>query len=275
MTSHRTVANDDAAPERRVVLVSGAGRGIGRGVAVTFARHGCVVGALDLEHGDAHSPYPLSGRKNLLETQSLVRDAGVDCVTGFMDVRSRSQVAKAVDLILGAFGRIDYVVVNAGVTTWHENSWSIPPDDWDRIIETNLTGAWNMAVATIPHLVTSKGAIVFISSTSALKPVRGTGHYSAAKLGMIALMRNLALELASQQVRVNAVLPGGTSSGMVENDIVEEWRQRTPGAVRAGLMTDQRMAPEEIGNAAYWLCSESSRFVTGNVLSVDGGALLL
>lgn len=267
--------NGGRVAERRVVLVTGAGRGIGRGVALTFARHGCAVGAVDLGDGDSSSPYALSGREQLVETQSLIHHIGADCVTAIMDVRSRSQVENSVDMVLSAFGRIDYLVANAGVATWHENSWSIPPDDWDRVVETNLTGAWNITAATIPHLIATKGAIVFISSTSALKPVRGTGHYSATKLGIIGLMRTLALELAPHQVRVNAVLPGGTSSGMVENEVVAKWREQTPGAIRTGLMTDRRMAPEEIGDAVHWLCSDGSRFVTGNMLSVDGGALLL
>jgi NAD(P)-dependent dehydrogenase (short-subunit alcohol dehydrogenase family) len=146
------------------------------------------------------------------------------------------------------------------------------------MLDVTLTGTWNTCRAAIPALLERGrgGAIVIVSSTAALKPLATIGHYSAAKAGLVGLMKSLALELAPERIRVNTVHPGGTATDMTENEAAEHWQATAPG-VGGTLelpMPIHRMEPTDIAYAIRWLCTDEARYVTGTTTVVDAGALL-
>jgi NAD(P)-dependent dehydrogenase (short-subunit alcohol dehydrogenase family) len=194
------------------------------------------------------------------------------------DVRDHGAQTRAVEAAVGEFGRLDIVVANAGIASWPTTTWQATIEQWQTMLDVTLTGTWNTCRGTIPHLLEGGrgGSIVIVSSTAALKPVATIGHYSAAKLGLVGLMKSLALELAPAGVRVNSVHPGGTSTYMTENPAAEHWQATAPGV--AGTlelpMPIGRMEPADVAHTIRWLCCDEARYVTGTTSVVDAGALL-
>jgi NAD(P)-dependent dehydrogenase (short-subunit alcohol dehydrogenase family) len=146
------------------------------------------------------------------------------------------------------------------------------------MIDVTLTGTWNTCRAAIPAILEGQagGSIVIVSSSAALKPIATIGHYSAAKAGLVGLMRSLALELAPNSIRVNTVHPGGTATEMTQNPAAEQWQATAPG-VGGSLelpLPIHRMEPVDIAMAIRWLCSDEARYVTGTTQLIDAGALL-
>ena len=170
------------------------------------------------------------------------------------------------------------LVANAGIASWPKTTWEASEDEWQTMIDITLTGTWNTCRAAIPAILEGGrgGAIVIVSSSAGLKPLPTIGHYSAAKAGLVGLMKSLALELAKDSIRVNTVHPGGTATPMTENAAAEHWQATAPGVgdTLELPLPIFRMEPIDIAHAIRWLCSDEARYVTGTTSLVDGGALL-
>lgn len=262
----------------KTVLVTGAARGIGRATATAFAEAGANLVVTDLSHQVDGLTYATAKSSDLEETAQLVSDLGAQVLTVSCDVRDIDGMRSVADQAVARFGRIDSVVANAGVASWPEATWKATDEQWNTMIDVTLTGAWNTCRATIPHLIDGDrgGAIIIVSSSSALKPVATIGHYAAAKLGLVGLMKSLALELAGESIRVNTVHPGGTGTPMTENEEAERWQATAPGVSETLElpMPVHRMEPSDIAKNIRWLCSNEARYVTGTTSLVDAGALL-
>ncbi len=262
----------------RTALVTGAARGIGRATALALARAGARVIVSDLDRQVDGLTYDTAQRGELATTVEEINGAGGEAIAVEADVRDVEALRRAVRTAVDRWGRLDAVVANAGIASWPQSTWQATEDQWQTMLDVTLTGTWNTCRAAIPAIITGRagGSIVIVSSAAALKPVATIGHYSAAKAGLVGLMKSLALELAGERIRVNSVHPGGTATEMTENPAAEHWQATAPG-VGAALelpLPIFRMEPVDIALAIRWLCSDESRYVTGTTQLIDGGALL-
>jgi 3-oxoacyl-[acyl-carrier protein] reductase len=243
----------------RVVVVTGAARGIGAGTAKRFAEEGASVAVLDLEQEAAEA----SARELPAD-----RAMGVAC-----NVAEGNSVEKAVAAVVDEFGKIDVLVNNAGVT--RDNLlFKMTEEDWDTVMSVHLKGSFLMSKAVQKHMVEHKyGKILNLSSVSALGN-RGQANYSAAKMGLQGFTRTLALELGQFGINVNAVAPGFIVTDMTDATArrvgMEPEEYRKVAAERSPI---RRVGyPEDIASAAAFLCSDEASFITGQILYVDGGA---
>ncbi len=239
----------------RVAVVTGGSRGIGRAIALRLAESGADVALL------------LSGNQAAAdETEQQVRELGVRAMAVQCDVSDAQQAAAAIKQVRAELGPIDILVNNAGITR-DGISLRMKPDDFRRVIDVNLTGAFLMAQAAMSDFVRRRsGRIINISSASGLMGNAGQANYSAAKAGMIGLTKTLARELAGRGVTVNAVAPGFVKTEMTA--------AMNEAALSEGLKSVPmgRMAePEEIAEAVAFLASDRAAYITGTVLSVNGG----
>jgi SDR family mycofactocin-dependent oxidoreductase len=258
-----------------VALVTGAGRGQGRAQAVALAGLGLDVVACDLGHDLPTVPYPLASPGDLEETGRLVREQGRRCLIELADAADlaamRTLAARAEEL-----GPVEVVVANAGVISFGR-AWELDEAAWDEVIRTDLKGAWVTCRAALPAMVSrGRGSVVLVGSAASLRGYPGIAHYSAAKHGLLGLMRALALELAPLGVRVNCVLPGGVRTPMGTSAAMRAWLDSHPDAARAltAPLTVDLLEPDEVAAAVGWLASEAARHVTGVALPIDAGVQL-
>ncbi len=240
--------------EGRRGVVTGGASGIGRGAARRLAAEGARVAIVDVD-GDAAAKVA----------------AELDGLSYGVDVRDTDAVREAFDDAAADLGGLDVVFNNAGtgsIARLHEYD----PAEFKRVVDVNLLGVWNGIRAAVPHMLAAGGgSIVNTSSISGLRPSPGEGPYAAAKAGVTALTQSAALEYGSRGVRVNAVAPGAIWSAMTTpllqlGEWEQEWTRRTP----LGRIGD----PEDIGDVVVFLCSDLSRYITGQVIVVDGGMTL-
>jgi SDR family mycofactocin-dependent oxidoreductase len=270
--------------EGKVAFITGAGRGQGRSHAVRLAKEGADIIALDICADAVETvPYGLSTSADLEETVALVEATGRRIIAGEADVRDLGQVQKVVDAGLGELGRIDVVCANAGVGSWSV-SWEMSEQLWKDMIDVNLTGVFHTVRAAVPSMVErgEGGSVVLTSSTAGLIGYQNTAHYTAAKHGVLGLMKVLAQELAPHHIRVNAVCPTTVNTPLVINDATFELF--APDAVNPGP-DDVREAfaglnampdvpwiePSDVSEAVAWLSSDAARYVTGIALPIDAG----
>jgi SDR family mycofactocin-dependent oxidoreductase len=271
--------------EGRVALITGAARGQGRAHAITLARQGADIIAVDIVEQVDSVLYPLATRDDLAETASAIEDLGRRAVCAIADVRSIEQLDAAVSEGLGVFGQIDILIANAGI--WGSGPfWELTEEQWGDVINTNLSGVWRSAKAVAPHMIgRGTGAIVMTSSILGMRTGANFSHYVSSKHGLLGLMKNVALELAPYGIRCNAVCPGVIDTDMVNwqgaynmfagnkngnrNDLIMAARRQH------ALRGAGALVPQVIADAAFWLVSDYAANITGVALPVDAGHLLL
>lgn len=263
----------------QVVLVTGAARGIGLSCAEKFAQAGASVIMTDVAQQVGGLTYDMATDSEMNTAAARIMDeTGSRVVIAHVDVRKIEQLNETVELAKKEFGRLDVVVANAGIASWPTSTWQATEQQWQTMMDVTLTGTWNTCRAAIPLITEGNrgGSIIMVGSTAAVKPLPSIGHYAAAKNGLIGLLKSLALELAGQSIRVNAVHPGGTGTYMTENPAAELWQTTALGVGDALKlpMPIHRMEPEDISNAVRWLASSEARYITGAQLVIDAGATL-
>jgi 3-oxoacyl-[acyl-carrier protein] reductase len=240
----------------KVAIVTGATRGIGRAIALELARQGA-----DVAFNYAQSAEAAETLKTEIEAQ------GVRVLASQRDVANTEAAAEMVKQTKDAFGRIDFLVNNAGIT--RDNLiLRMKEDDWDAVIDTNLKGAWNFAKAALRVMMRQEegGSILNISSISGRVGMAGQSNYSASKAGMIGLTKALAKEVASRKVTVNALALGLVSTDMA-GALNEDYRAKLLDNIPLGRFAE----PEEVARIACFMLSADARYITGQVLQVDGG----
>ncbi|MCV7103226.1 mycofactocin-coupled SDR family oxidoreductase [Mycobacterium palustre] len=272
--------------EGKVAFVSGAARGQGRSHAVRLAQEGADIIAVDICGPIENLAYPHSTPEDLAETADLVKGHDRRVVTAQVDVRDYDKLKAAVDSGVEQLGRLDIIVANAGVGTDGRRLHKIRENVWQDMLDINLTGVWHTVKAGVPHILSGGrgGSIVLTSSVGGRKAYQNTGHYVAAKHGVIGLMRSFAVELGQHMIRVNSVLPTQVSTTMVMND--NTYRLFRPDLPDPGpddfapISQTMHTLPVpwveavDISNAVLFLASDESRYVTGVALPVDAGSLL-
>jgi SDR family mycofactocin-dependent oxidoreductase len=268
----------------KVALVTGAARGQGRSHALRLAQEGADIIAVDICAQIDSVPYGMSTPSDLAETVRQVEALDRRIVAAQVDVRDFGALKAAIDDGVAQLGRLDIVSANAGIFSFGVVE-ELAEQHWKDMLDVNLTGAWHTAKASIPHLKASGkgGSIIFTSSTSGIRAIPNVGHYTAAKHGVVGLAKTLALELASDMIRVNSVLPTTVATDMILNpamyslfapDLPAEQRTKEALAPRFATLNALPIPwvePIDISNAVLWLASDESRYVTGVQLPVDAG----
>lgn len=245
----------------KVALVTGGASGIGQAAAVAFAREGARVAIGDIADD--------GGR----ETHARVTNAGGECLVVRANLSREEGVERLLEATLKKFGRIDCAFNNAGIS----GSVRLPMDEWplaelDRVLQVNLWGVWHCMRQQLRQMVRQGGgAIVNTASIGGLVGVRGASGYVASKHAVIGLTKTAAIEYAPHGIRVNAVCPGYIETPMLAGVL----RANPPRAAElSSLQPSGRLGtPEEIAEAALWLCSDAASFVNGHAMVVDGGVL--
>jgi SDR family mycofactocin-dependent oxidoreductase len=263
----------------KVAFITGAARGQGRAEAARLASDGANIIAVDLCDQIASVRYPMSTPEDLAATVKLVEDTGARIVAQQADVRDRASLATALQAGLDEFGRLDVVIANAGIAPMQSGE-----DGWRDVIDVNLTGVHNTVEAAIPAMVErgEGGAIVLTSSSAGLAGIgshdAGAIGYTAAKHGVVGLMRLYANLLAPHSIRVNSVHPSGVDTPMINNEFTRNWLakmvEETDTTLGMGnALPVEVLQPEDVASAVAWLVSDEARYITGVTLPVDAGFL--
>ncbi|MFL6531449.1 MAG: 3-oxoacyl-[acyl-carrier-protein] reductase [Chthoniobacterales bacterium] len=244
--------------ENQVAIVTGAGRGIGHAIALRLAREGARVASVSRTE------------KNAQKTVDEINAAGADVAKAYaVDVADHPSVHEVGVRILEDFGRVDILVNNAGVTR-DGLSMRMSVDDWDTVLNTNLRGAFNFVQAVQRSMIKQRsGRIINITSVIGLIGNAGQANYAASKAGLIGFTKSLAREVASRGITVNAVAPG-----LIETDMTsvlsEEIRKNILSKIPLGTLGQ----PDDIASMVAFLASGEARYITGQVLAVDGGMVM-
>jgi (+)-trans-carveol dehydrogenase/(-)-trans-carveol dehydrogenase len=270
----------------KVAFITGAARGQGRSHALRLAEEGADIIAVDICEPIRDTPHSGATEADLAETVKRVEALDRRVLAIKADVRDLSAVQAAVDEGVAAFGRLDIVAANAGISASPYQTAELPEESWQDMMDVNLTGAFHTAKAAIPHLIAGGrgGAIVLTSSTAGLKGFANVGHYVAAKHGLVGLMRTLALELAPRSIRVNSLHPTQVNTEMIMNEVTyrlfsPELEQPTKAdfaevSQRMQALPIPWIEPVDVSNALLFLVSDEARYITGVALPVDAGTTL-
>ncbi|MEV6984048.1 mycofactocin-coupled SDR family oxidoreductase [Sphaerisporangium sp. NPDC051017] len=268
----------------RVAFITGAARGQGRSHAVTLAKEGADIIAVDICAPVESAPYEMGSRDELAETGRLVEEAGGKIITRVADVRDLDALTAAVEAGVAEFGRLDIILGNAGVCTYGELA-TMSVEKFEEMIDIDLTGVWKTVRAGVQAMIEAGngGSIVLTSSTAGLRNLNQIGHYVAAKHGVTGLAKALANELAPHDIRVNSIHPSNCRTPMMTNIGVRKMfrpdlENPTLEDAKAGygsihLLDTPWVEPQDVSNAILFLCSDEARYMTGGAIPVDAGML--
>lgn len=246
--------------DSKVVIVTGAGSGMGRASALEFARQGAQVLSADINADTAE------------QTAAEIRDAGGQALSHSFDLRNRDEVFGMVEAAVTHFGGLD-VLANVGGVSQNSSVEDTTEDFWNNIIAINARGPLFAMQAAIPHLRERRGSIVNVASGAGFYAIPGLAAYGAAKAGLAALTRVVAMETAPI-IRVNTVAPGPTRSPMSTGSAPSSAAVASDRAKR-GQTIDRWLDPTEIADVIVWVSSDAARAVNGAILRVDGGHHML
>ena len=247
--------------DSKVAMVTGASSGIGRATALAFAREGAKVVVADVV---------VDGGE---ETVRIIRDSGGEAIFVKTDVTVASQVEALINTAVQTYGRLDFASNSAGITQAAAPTHELQEDDWDRILDVNLKGVWLCMRYQISQMLRQGGgAIVNTSSSSSLRAAANIAAYKASKHGVNGLTHTAAVENARKGIRVNAICPGSTQTPMIERFVANS-PDHTLEGVGDRIPMGRLGNPEEQAAAVIWLCSDAASFITGTILSVDGGEI--
>jgi len=241
----------------KTALITGASRGIGRGIAATFAAHGCAVA------------FTYSSNKEAADQlEKELAPYGIQ-IKGYQSNAAHFEAAQQlVDQVIEDFGALDILINNAGITK-DNLLMRMSEEDFDQVIEVNLKSIFNMTKAVQRTFLKQRhGSLIHMSSVVGVKGNAGQANYAASKAGIIGFSKSIALELGSRNIRSNVIAPGFIETEMtaqLSEEVVQGWREGIP-LKRGGQ-------PEDVANACVFLASDLSSYITGQVLHVDGGML--
>jgi SDR family mycofactocin-dependent oxidoreductase len=264
----------------KVAVITGGARGQGRAHAVALAGAGADIVVCDIAEQIVGVPYPLGSDSDLAETTALVEKAGRRCLAIKADVRSQTEMNAVAEAAIEEFGRIDILIANAGISS---NSPIAEMDEhiWQDMIDVNLTGVFHSFRAVVPYMIERRwGRIVATSSIVGRMGVKYGGHYAAAKWAVIGLVKSLSLEVVDHGITVNALLPSGVDTDMIQNpatwryllpDIENPTREDAIKMFNSGPPNGDLIAPAEVAEAALLLVSEHGRHFNGEAVTISGG----
>jgi SDR family mycofactocin-dependent oxidoreductase len=271
--------------EGKVAFITGAARGQGRSHAVRLAQEGADIIAVDTAGKIDCVPYPLATAEDLIETVRLVEALDRRIVAREADVRDSAALVAAVEEGVSELGRLDIVLANAGISS-PAPTLEMSDQTWQDMIDVNLTGVWKSLKASVPHIVAGGrgGSVVITSSLAAIYANENTAHYSAAKAGLVMLMKVMAKELAPHGIRVNTIHPTTVATEMILNDATYKlFRPDLESPTRADFEEAARtlnrlpvaaLEPSDISETVLHLVSDSGRYITGDTVVVDAGGQL-
>ena len=240
----------------KTALVTGAGQGFGLGIAETFAREGAKVAFLDVNEGAA---------------KEAAAKIGGNAIALGCDVSNGRQVERAVAETIRAFGRLDIVVNNAGTSHRNKPMLDVTEEEYDRVFAVNVKSIYLITRAVLPHFrQIGGGNILNIGSTAGLRPRPGLTWYNASKGAVNLLSKSMAVELAPDRVRVNCIAPVAGETPLLATFMGEDTPEKR-AAFKATIPWGRLSTPQDIANAALFLCSDDADMITGVVLEVDGG----
>lgn len=241
----------------QIAIVTGAGRGIGKAIALRFAEEGAHVVCLSRTEANAES------------AAAAVRGKGRQAWAFAVDVSDTEKTQETASAVLKETGRIDILVNNAGVTR-DDLLMRMSEEAWDTVLDTNLKGAFSLCKAfTRPFMKQRQGRIINISSVIGLIGNAGQTNYAASKAGLIGLTKSIARELSARNITCNAIAPG-----FIETDMTAELNEDQKAGILGQIPLKQLGNPEDIAHAAVYLAGPGGRYVTGQVLTVDGGMVM-
>ena len=243
--------------ENKTVLITGASRGIGKGIATVFAQHGANVVFTYSSSVDA---------ANALETE--LQALGVQAKRYQSNAADFEQAQELVENVLADFSTIDVLINNAGITK-DNLLMRISEEDFDKVIEVNLKSVFNLTKAVQRTMLKQRhGSIINMSSVVGVKGNAGQSNYAASKAGIIGFSKSIALELGSRNIRCNVIAPG-----FIETEMTAKLSEEVVAGWRAGIPLKRGGSPNDVANACVFLASDLSSYITGQVINVDGGML--
>ncbi|MGD8604082.1 MAG: 3-oxoacyl-[acyl-carrier-protein] reductase [Anaerolineales bacterium] len=245
--------------EGKCALVTGGARGIGRSIVQLLAQRGAEVAIADVLIDEAKQT-----------AAEISQSSGQRILALPLDVRQTEAAKAVVDQVIAELGKLDILVNNAGVTR-DDLIMRMGEEDWDLVLDVNLKGAWNCAKAVVrPMMKQRSGRIINLTSVSGLAGQAGQSNYSSSKAGLVGLTKSLARELASRNITVNAVAPG-----LIPTPLTEDLPQDLKDALIEAIPLGRLGTTQEIAAAVVFLASDEAAYITGQVLSIDGGMVMM
>jgi 3-oxoacyl-[acyl-carrier protein] reductase len=242
--------------QNKTALVTGAAQGFGLGIAETFVREGARVALLDLKLGPA---------------EEAARRIGDGAVALAGDVSKAADVERAAKEAVEKLGHVDIVVNNAGTSHRNQPMLEVTEEEYDRVFAVNVKSIYLMARALVPHMRARGGGVILnIGSTAGIRPRPGLAWYNATKGAVNLLSKSMAVELAPDRIRVNCIAPVAGETPLLATFMGEDTPERR-AAFKSVIPWGRFSTPQDIANAALFLCSDEAEMVTGAVLTVDGG----